>query len=126
MDTPSITMSREARTLRVRVQGVASVEATRAYWRAIMEEVSRHRPDYLLLVDELRGPALGAAEWHALVDMLAGSGLETVRIAHVKPHGLDAVEYCELSARQRGFDARVFVDERAAALWLRYGERPPI
>lgn len=125
MDKPSIAMTREAGTLRVQVRGTNSMAATRAYWRAIVEEAEGDRPDYVLLVDELRGPALDAAEWHALVDMLAGSGLETVRIAHVKPYGLDEVEYCELSARQRGFDARVFVDERAAALWLRYGERLP-
>ena len=98
--------------------------ATLAYWSAIVEESLRDRPDYILLVDELRGPALGEAEWQQLVDMLVGKGLETVRIAHVKPNGLDAVEYCELSARQRGFEARVFTEERAAALWLRYGERP--
>lgn len=121
---PTIRMSREAGTLRVLVQGLASVEATRAYWRAIVEESARDRPHYLLLVDELRGEALGAADWHALVDMLSDSGLEAVRIAHVKPHGLDAVEHCEIAARQRGFVARVFVDERAARLWLRYGERP--
>lgn len=124
MDQPSITMSREARTLRVAVRGVASLDATIAYWRAIVQEAARDRPDYLLLIDELRGPALGEVEWQQLVDMLVGKGLEAVRIAHVKPNGLDAVEYCELSARQRGFEARVFTDERAAALWLRYGERP--
>ncbi len=124
MDQPSITMSREARTLRVAVRGVASLDATIAYWRAIVQEAARDRPDYLLLIDELRGPALGEAEWQQLVDMLVGKGLEAVRIAHVKPNGLDAVEYCELSARQRGFEARVFTEERAAALWLRYGERP--
>lgn len=124
MDQPSITMSREARTLRVGVRGEASMSATLAYWSAIVEESLRDRPDYILLVDELRGPALGEAEWQQLVDMLVGKGLEAVRIAHVKPNGLDAVEYCELSARQRGFEARVFTEERAAALWLRYGERP--
>ncbi|MBJ6979965.1 hypothetical protein [Luteimonas sp. MC1895] len=123
-DGPSVAVSREARMLRVVVRGVASVDATRAYWSAIVAEAARDRPDYLLLVDELRGPALGAEDWRALVDRLVGTGLEAVRIAHVKPNGLDAVEHCELSARQHGFEARVFVDERAARLWLRYGERP--
>lgn len=121
---PTITMTREAGTLRVLVQGTASLEATRAYWRAIADESARDRPRYLLLVDELQGEALGAADWRALVDMLSDSGLQAVRIAHVKPHGLDAVEHCELAARHHGFEARVFVDERAARLWLRYGERP--
>lgn len=120
---PLIAMTREAGTLRVLVQGVASVEATHAYWRAIIEEAARDRPRYLLLVDELQGEALGIGDWCALVDMLSDSGLAAVRIAHVKPHGLDAVEHCEIAARQHGFEARVFVDERAARLWLRYGER---
>lgn len=123
MDGLSIAKSREAGTLRVHVRGPASFEATMAYWREIMEESHRDRPDFVLLIDELRGPALGAVEWQALVASLRGSNLETVRIAHVKPHGLDEVEYCELSARQVGFQARVFVNERLARLWLRYGEQ---
>ena len=121
---PTISMTREAGTLRVHVQGAASVEATRAYWRAIVEESARDQPRYLLLVDELVGEPLGATDWCAVVDMLSGTGLEGVRIAHVKPYGLDAVEHCEIAARQHGFEARVFVDERAARLWLHYGERP--
>lgn len=124
IDGPTVALSREAGTLRVHVRGPASVGATRDYWNAIVAEAARDLPEYLLLIDELRGPALGAEDWRALVDMLVGTGLEAVRIAHVKPNGLDAVEHCELSARQHGFEARVFVDERAARLWLRYGERP--
>lgn len=122
MDALSIVMTREAGMLRVHVHGQASLETTMAYWRAITDEARRDRPGHVLLVDELRGPALGADEWQSLVAMLVGSGLETVRIAHVKPNGLDQSEHCELSARQAGFQARVFVDERAAGLWLRYGQ----
>ena len=124
MKVPSVVMSREAGTLCVHVRGLASPGATRAYWREIVEEFAREPADYVLLIDELRGPALGAGDWQALVRMLAGSGLESVRIAHVKPNGLDEVEHCELSARQVGFQARVFVDVREARLWLRYGQPP--
>jgi hypothetical protein len=92
-----------------------------AYWRAIIAEVEREPARYLMLIDELRGPALTAEDWQALVAVLVGSCLEGVRIAHVKPNGLDQVEYCELSATQAGFEARVFSDERLAALWLHYG-----
>jgi hypothetical protein len=53
---------------------------------------------------------------------MANHGLEQMRIAHVKPHGLHRIEYCEIFAREAGFDARVFDDEHAAELWLRYGE----
>ena len=49
-------------------------------------------------------------------------GLEQVRIAHVRPAGLQQLEYCEIFAVELGFQAHVFVDERAAELWLRYGE----
>jgi hypothetical protein len=52
---------------------------------------------------------------------MAGSGLERVRIAHVKPTGLDHLEYCEIYANAAGIDARVFADEGEAERWLRYG-----
>ena len=48
--------------------------------------------------------------------------LEQVRIAHVRPGGLQQLEHCEIFAVELGFQARVFVDERVAELWLRYGE----
>ena len=86
------------------------------------EEVERVRPRALLLVDELRGEPLTSRQWHALVAEMRGSALEGVRIAHVKPFGLSEVEHCEIFAVELGFQARVFVDERAAELWLRYGE----
>lgn len=124
MEVPTVVISREAGTLRVQVRGAASPEATRAYWRQIVEEFAREPADYVLLIDELRGPALSAEDWQALVRTLVGSGLESVRIAHVKPNGLDEVEHCELSARQVGFQARVFMDVREARLWLRYGQQP--
>jgi len=44
-----------------------------------------------------------------------------VRIAHVKPQGLQRVEYCELFAREAGLTARVFTEESVADLWLRHG-----
>jgi hypothetical protein len=53
-----------------------------------------------------------------------GSCLEGIRIAHVKPLGLEQVEHCELFATQAGFEARVFSDERVAGLWLHYGSPP--
>ena len=53
---------------------------------------------------------------------MVGKGLESVRIAHVKPHGLQRIDHCELFAREAGLEARVFTDETEADLWLRYGE----
>ena len=108
--------------LRAEVVGESTLENTLAYWQAIVSEVRRHRPRCLLLVDELRGLPLGEAQWQRLVQVMRGSGLEGVRIAHVKPQGLQKLEYCELYAREAGFDAHVFDEELAAKFWLRYGD----
>lgn len=107
--------------LRAQVTGTGSFKATLAYWSQILEETKRRRPACLLLIDELKGPSLTAGQWETLVGEMAGHGLERVRIAHVKPGGLDEVEYCEIFANEAGFESRVFVDERVAMLWLRYG-----
>jgi hypothetical protein len=125
MDELSIAVAREpGATVRMHVRGEASLEATKAYWRAIIEEVDRLPARHLMLVDELRGAALTAEDWQSLVTMLVGSCLEGIRIAHVKPLGLEQVEHCELFATQAGFEARVFSDERVAGLWLHYGSPP--
>ena len=109
--------------LRVHVSGSSSFAATVAYWRAILVEVRARRPATLLLIDEMQGVPLTAGEWHTLVDATAGQGLDGVRIAHVKPLGLQSVEYCEIHAREAGLDARVFDNETVAELWLRYGSQ---
>lgn len=108
--------------LRVQVNGESTLENTVAYWRAIVEEFAREPAASLLLIDELQGEPLTEGEWLSLVQQMAGQGLENARIAHVKPHGLQQIEYCEIFARDAGFNARVFDDEHAAELWLRYGE----
>jgi hypothetical protein len=78
----------------------------------------------LLAGDETSGgPPLSADEWQTLVAGMRGQGLEAVRIAHVKPFGLQGVEYCEIFAHEAGFDARVFESEATAELWLRYGSQ---
>ena len=107
--------------LRVHVTGANTLPNTIAYWTAVLREV-RSRPRSVLLVDELSGPPLTPDDWHVLVAAMAGTELQAVRIAHVKPRGLDALEFCELHAKDAGFDARVFVDEAEASRWLRYGE----
>ena len=114
---------RRGDVLRAEVVGESSLENTIAYWQAIVSEVRKERPGSLLLVDELHGTPLGEAQWRQLVEAMRGRGLEQVRIAHVKPRGLQKLEYCELYAREVGFEARVFDQEHAAELWLRYGDR---
>lgn len=107
--------------LRAHVTGRETVEVTREYWGDILSEVIARRPRWLLLVDELRGPPLEAEDWRTLVERMRGTALEVVRIAHVKPHGLEQTEYCEIFALEAGFESRVFVDESVAAVWARYG-----
>ena len=109
--------------LRVQVRGVSSLETTIAYWTEIVARVKLRQPHSLLLIDELMGVPLSAEEWFGLVQAMKGQGLESVRIAHVKPHGLERIEYCEIYAKEAGFDARVFDDVASAELWLRHGER---
>lgn len=109
--------------LRAHLTGRGALPEVKACWREIAAEVRERTTASLLLVDELEGDPLGADEWKALVEELKGRGFGSVRIAHVKPRGLQKIEYCEIYAREAGLDAHVFVDERAASLWLRYGER---
>ena len=116
-------LMRQGDVLRAEVAGESSLENTIAYWQAIVADVRRERPRGLLLVDELHGAQLGEPQWRQLVEAIRGRGLEGVRIAHVKPQGLQKLEYCELHAREAGLDARVFDQEHAADLWLRYGDR---
>lgn len=112
---------RQGERLHAHVTGASSLENTVGYWQAIVREVRRCGPRHLLLLDELRGPGLSPVQWHALVLALQGTGLEKLRIAHVKPFGLEGIEHCEIQARELGFDARAFDNESAASLWLRYG-----
>jgi hypothetical protein len=107
--------------LRVEVSGRGSYANTLAYWRAIATAIDEQRPRGLLLIDNTTGPALSADEWKTLVESMAGQGLENVRIAHVKPGGLQQLEHCELYAREAGMTARVFTEESVADLWLRHG-----
>jgi len=120
-----IRLRREAQgRLHAHVTGTTTLANTLAYWRAIADAVESQPARELLLVDELRGPPLQAGQWRVLVDEV-GPRLGALRIAHVKPRGLDTVEYCVLMAMESGLQAQVFADRRQASLWLSYGEDPP-
>jgi len=107
--------------LRAHVRGERTLANTIDYWEAILDRVRQVHPRWLFVCDELRGHELSAKEWEKLVEAMVGRGLEGLRIAHVKPHGLDHIEYCEIYARRAGLDARAFVDAGVADRWLRYG-----
>ena len=122
-DTYTLRISPHPAGIRVEVSGESTYDNTVAYWRVIIAEVQARHPKGVLLIDELLGKPLTAQQWHSLVAMLIGNGLESTPIAHVKPRGLQLVEHCEIYAQEAGFDARVFEDESVADLWLRHGER---
>ncbi len=109
--------------LRAHVAGESDLEATRGYWREIAKAARARGADSLLLVDELTGRPLDESDWLAVVTSLQGEGLQKLRIAHVKPLGLQQVEFCEIFARDAGIEARVFENETLADIWLRFGER---
>jgi hypothetical protein len=87
--------------------------------------VRRSRPKALLVVDDMDGEPPPPGQLLEFIQAMQGQGMEAVRIAYVERHAeqLPQVEFAGLLANEHGFDARVFADETAAALWLRYGER---
>jgi hypothetical protein len=115
--------SSHAPGLRAHLTGRGCLPEVKDYWHEIAAEVRSRVSTSLLLVDELEGEPLAASEWKQLVESMKQQRFDEVRIAHVKPRGLQKVEYCEIYAKEAGLDARVFEDERAASLWLRYGAR---
>ena len=107
--------------LKARVRGLATFENTVAYWYAIVAELEKRPSAGLLLIDEMTGAALSEEHWRRLVEMMKGGPLEKLRIAHVKPLGLERIEFCEIFALEAGMHARVFTDEAEAVMWLRHG-----
>ncbi len=103
------------------VTGERTLANTVAYWERILGEIAVQRPAWLFVCDLLTGDELAIAEWRNLVHAMMGRGLEGLRIAHVKPSGMDHLEYCEIFAREAGIDARAFSDAGVADRWLRYG-----
>jgi hypothetical protein len=107
--------------LKAYVRGEGVFGNTVAYWHALIAELERRPAAGLLLVDEMTGAPLSEEDWRQLVEMIKEGPLERVRIAHVKPMGLEKIEYCEIFAVEAGLQARVFTSESDAILWLRHG-----
>ena len=107
--------------LRVHVKGEDNFDNTAAYWRAIVRHLRLTHARNLIILDELEGAGLSESEWLDLVARMDGTGLEQVRIAHVKSRGRSEVEHCERHARDAGYDARVFASEQEAERWLLAG-----
>ncbi|MUV15444.1 hypothetical protein [Noviluteimonas gilva] len=117
----SIAFARLNGGLSATVRGERTLGNTVAYWERILEQIREQRPRWVYLCDLLSGDELAISEWRALVETMKGRGLEGLRIAHVKPNGMDHLEYCEIFAREAGIDARAFSDAGVADRWLRYG-----
>lgn len=107
--------------LKARVSGETTFDNTVAYWRIVVAELDKRPSPALLLMDRMTGIPLTEEHWRQLVEMMKGGPLERLRIAHVKPMGLERVEYCEIFALEAGMHARVFTDQTEAVLWLRHG-----
>jgi hypothetical protein len=121
-----IGFQREGELLRAHVTGInGSLETTLAYWSVLAEEVRRQRPASLLVLDDMEGEPPSPEQLELFVHAMAGMGFEGVRVAYVEAHAnqIAQVEVGEILARERGYDVRVFGDERAARIWLRHGMR---
>lgn len=121
-----IEYQRDGGLLRAHVTGVnGSLETTLDYWTALAAEVRRVAPAALLVVDDMEGEPPPPEQLELFVHAMVGMGFEGIRVAYVEGHAnqIAQVEVGEILARERGFDVRVFGDERAARLWLRHGMR---
>ena len=116
-----IVFSRHPFGLKAHVSGEGVFGNTVAYWRAIVAELDKRPSKGVLLLDEMTGTPLSEEQWRQVVEVMKDGPLAQVRIAHVKPMGLDKIEYCEIFAVEAGIQARVFTSERDAVLWLRHG-----
>ena len=120
-DGYALDLRRQGEGLLATVSGERTLANTIAYWEGIVAEVTAQPPKWLFLVDRLQGDELSIDERRSLVERMKGQGLAGIRIAHVKPSGMDHLEYCEIFAREAGIDARAFADMGVAERWLRYG-----
>ncbi len=119
--TFQIAFSTRSFGLKAHVTGEGSFGNTVAYWGAIGAALEKRPATGLLLIDEMTGDPLSEDDWRQLVELIRGGPLERLRIAHVKPMGLEKIEYCEIFAVEAGMQARVFTNESDAVLWLRHG-----
>ena len=99
------------------------LEVTFDYWMRIAAEVGATGATQLLVVDEMQGEVMTHEELERFFEVIAGRGLEQVRLAYVEGRAdqVPRIEYAELMARERGYDIRMFGNETDAVVWLRHG-----
>jgi hypothetical protein len=100
-----------------------SLEVSVAYWQQVLAECRRRRADRVLVVDEIDGEPMGPAFLAQLVARMAGSGLESIRVAFVElvSAHVPLMEHGQILAMEQGFQARVFSRMDDADRWLRFG-----
>lgn len=106
------------------VGGAVSLAIVSDYWSQVAAECRRRGARKMLVVENLVGPSSDREEAiPALVAHLRGLGLEGIRIAFVKhdTRDLALAEMAGLLVRATGWEARTFIDEAPAQLWLRHG-----
>lgn len=113
--------------LRVRVVGGidTGLAVSSEYWLRICDEVRATGARELLVLDAMQGEVMTPEELERFFDVIAGRGLEQVRLAYVEGRAdqFPRIEYAELMARERGYDIRMFNNENDAVVWLRHGLR---
>ena len=121
-----IEYGREGELLRAHVTGInGTLETTVACWMALASELARNPSRALLVLDEMEGEPPPPEQLAEFVGAMVGMGFEGVRVAYVEAHAghIAEVEFGEILAREKGFDARVFGNETDARIWLRHGIR---
>jgi hypothetical protein len=107
---------------RVSGQG-GDADAAARRWRHLVEEARAYGKTNLMVARDLDGPVLSQAALSRMIAQLADLDLHGLRIALVQPrHERQRIdELGALMAMERGGMIRVFADETAALMWLRYG-----
>jgi len=101
------------------------LEVTFDYWMRIAAEVHAAGASQLLVVDEMQGEVMTNDDLERFFTGIRGHGLEGVRIAYVegRPDQMPRIEFVEQMALERGYQMRVFGNERDGVFWLRHGLR---
>ncbi len=101
------------------------LDVTREYWLRILREVHACGASQLLVIDRMQGEVMNNEDLRRFFDALEGRGLDRIRLAYVEGRAdqIPRIEYAELMARERGYNARIFNNETNAVVWLRHGER---
>jgi hypothetical protein len=123
---PSATLTCQDRPgyLYIRVDGVKGhLEHTLDIWQRTAAIVQARQPRLLMIHDHTRGRTLPPEDLERVIETLEGLLHAGLRVAMVETDDaeLARMEHAVILAREAGFDVRIFLHEREAEIWLRYG-----